>query len=399
MEMRQDTNMADGRSSHCARWSRLFAAILIPVVSACVPDDGATGVESAQAVAADARPAVAADTTTAPLNAPAPLTASAPSATSATSAPPATSAPEQVDDTVPSTTASAAAETASTTPADAQWVETFDNNTGLDRFRYGVYHRDGGNHEAGREPVLSGWNNSFIGGEWTGDHDTDCNGPDTQRPLKSDFKQDTTGENEWFPWVDFHVDDLVYVCKDHLMTSMGDIAAYSVVWFAPDATFDDVTEISFDVNLTDLGPRQWIKWGVVSESLFESTYMTNVPTPGFLLSDIGSSDLQTLQGSDRVIATWSGAGTESGVHGVGVNGERVATANPTPEDKATRHPVSLTDNGDGTITASAAGQAGTVSGSFPECPCRVVFYDHNYTPDKDGTPIGHTWHWDNIIVR
>ena len=41
----------------------------------------------------------------------------------------------------------------------------------------------------------------------------------------------------------------------------------------------------------------------------------------------------------------------------------------------------------------------TVPGSFPAGGFNVVFKDHNYTPDKDGTPVGHTWHWDNIIVK
>ena len=38
------------------------------------------------------------------------------------------------------------------------------------------------------------------------------------------------------------------------------------------------------------------------------------------------------------------------------------------------------------------------AGSFPECPCRVVFYDHDYTPNKNefgpGVQHGYTYHWD-----
>ena len=59
---------------------------------------------------------------------------------------------------------------------------------------------------------------------------------------------------------------------------------------------------------------------------------------------------------------------------------------------------SITDNGNGTITVDYAGVwTETFSGSFPD-EFRVVFKDHNYTPDKDGRPIGHAYHWDNIIV-
>ena len=67
--------------------------------------------------------------------------------------------------------------------------------------------------------------------------------------------------------------------------------------------------------------------------------------------------------------------------------------------KAIRRTVTITDNGDGTITTAMPqlGEAWTVSGSFPK-RFDVVFKDHNYTPLKDGPVVGHTWHWDNIIV-
>ena len=68
--------------------------------------------------------------------------------------------------------------------------------------------------------------------------------------------------------------------------------------------------------------------------------------------------------------------------------------------KAIRRPFSITDNRNGTITVSYAGFATyTVPGSFPAGGFNVVFKDHNYTPDKDGAPVGYTWHWDNIIVK
>ena len=47
---------------------------------------------------------------------------------------------------------------------------------------------------------------------------------------------------------------------------------------------------------------------------------------------------------------------------------------------------------------------GPVIGTQVAGPVRVVLYDHNYTPDKSiqetgVPPQGHTWHWDNIVVR
>jgi hypothetical protein len=267
-----------------------------------------------------------------------------------------------------------------------------------------VYHRDAGYHEAGRAPVLSGQNNSVVEGRWTGDHDQSCGSPDTQRPLRSDFRQDTTGENGWEPYVDFHADELVYLCRNHLMTSMGEIAAYSVVWFSPDQVFSSVSEVCFDVNLTDLGNRQWWKVGVVSDSLFNSTYRTGyngvVSVPGFMISDVGSADLDdSLEGPDRIIATWSGGASAGYPGALKIGNNNVGGEVDAGSDKATRHPVCLTDNLNGTVTFTVAGESATSASSFPSGPSRVVFYDHNYTPDKDGTPIGHTWHWDNIVVR
>jgi hypothetical protein len=59
----------------------------------------------------------------------------------------------------------------------------------------------------------------------------------------------------------------------------------------------------------------------------------------------------------------------------------------------------LKDNPNNTLTFTVAGQSATINGTFPTCPCRVILTGHAYRPDKDGIPVGHTWHWDNIIVK
>src|SRR5690606_22509187 len=51
------------------------------------------------------------------------------------------------------------------------FVETFDGNTGLERFDTGVSHRD--DHLVAQR-------------SWTGDHDLACGGPDTQRQIRRD---------------------------------------------------------------------------------------------------------------------------------------------------------------------------------------------------------------------
>ena len=69
------------------------------------------------------------------------------------------------------------------------------------------------------------------------------------------------------------------------------------------------------------------------------------------------------------------------------------------DSKAIRLPFTIRDNGNNTLTLNAYGQSYTFKGKFPAGGFNVVFKDHNYTPDKDGKPVGHTWHWDNIIIK
>ena len=263
-----------------------------------------------------------------------------------------------------------AAPAAPAVPTNSQFVETFDGNVGLDRFNYGVWHRD---------------DNLVNTTQWTGDHDLSCGTPATQRTIHRDNPSES-----------------FYVCRDHVMTSVGDTSGYSIAWFSPKQTFGTVSSVSVDVNLTDLGPRQWIKVGVVSEARYNSTVSSCCGrAPGFLASDVGAADLPTdLATSDLLVATWSGGASAGYPGGMKIGDtETSGQANPTPNDKATRHQVSLVDNLNGTVTFTVAGVSRTVSGSFPDGPVRVVFYDHNYTPDKDNNPIGHTWHWDNVIVQ
>ncbi len=255
----------------------------------------------------------------------------------------------------------------------ATFFEDFSGNTGLERFDRHVFHRNVDIHNYA----------GASGGSWTGDHDTACGSPDTQRSLawRNSDSQSTRQANA------------LYACRDHLMTAMGDVDGFSMVTFAPKPTFDDITRVCIDVNLTDLGARQWWKIGVLSTSLYDSTYRG---VPGYLLSDVAASDVADIVGSDRLIASWGGVGAHPAKlrigHDVG------PTANPSPDDKATRHQACLTDNRNGTVSFTVAGTSMTSRGSFPPGPKRVVFYDQNYTPDKDGPVQGHTWHWDNVIV-
>lgn len=260
-------------------------------------------------------------------------------------------------------------------PSESEFVETFDDNLGLDRFDYGIYHRDS---------VL------VAQTVWSGDHDMNCGSPDTQRTIQRDVMAES-----------------FYLCRDHLMTSIGDTAGYSTGWFSPKQTFIGATEVAWDVNVTDLGARQW--WEV---SVVPSSFDSDVDEcPECSVVDWLSPDPSGLPAYPAGSVT-VGSGPFGGEFSVHSNGE---TFNPSEwkrvcgdewalggaacSSKMDRLPFSLRDNSDGTLTLSAFGDTYTFEGSFPEDGFDVVFKDHNYTPDKDGEPVGHTWHWDNIVIR
>lgn len=280
--------------------------------------------------------------------------------------------------------------------SEKAFIATFDNNAGLDQFRVGVYHRNIGSQELGQDAEVWGDSNAFHGGTWTADHDTECGPPGTQRTLDSRKIVDSEGGVN----VDFGVDEVAYLCRDHLMTSMGDVDGYSIVWFSPDAQFsrNESKTVSWEVNVTDLMARQWWEVSIVpvgSEFLATSDSLAGT-------ANIGTYD------PDAVVI---GNGPFGGDIGMTVNGQnqyneqRSLCGNQWAldlegcADKKIRRTFSVTDNDNGTLTIDYGGlHSQVVDGQLP-ANYEVFFKDHNYTPDKDGQPIGHTWHWDSIRIE
>ena len=100
-----------------------------------------------------------------------------------------------------------------------------------------------------------------------------------------------------------------YLCRDHLMTTMGDVDGYSIAAFSPARVFESVSEVKVDVNLTDLGTRQWWKIGVLS------TDDCPALDRRCMYSDVDASDLGAgVAAPGRLIASWS-AGVSAGYPG------------------------------------------------------------------------------------
>jgi hypothetical protein len=210
---------------------------------------------------------------------------------------------------------------------------------------------------------------------------------------------------------------MIYLCrsvngdptKAHLMTTMADVDGYSVVWFKPAVTFTDAAHntVSWDVNVTDLGGRQWWEVAIVPTSAPDVTAHRDV-------ADI--PNLPVYPAGSVVV----GNGPFGGEFNIwAANDQRVydntfcnrvdRPSSIDPEgcqDRAKRRTFTVTDNDNNTVTVTMKTEEGvqlgtwTVPGDFPD-DYKVVFKDHNYTPSKDFNgiqPIRYTWHWDNLSV-
>jgi hypothetical protein len=253
-------------------------------------------------------------------------------------------------------------------PPSGLFVETFDNNGGLQRFATGVFHRSGANHDKTTT--------------WPGDHNLACEGPETSRTLNAASDS-----------------NLFYMCKDHLMTSVGHVDAYSVAWFSPNRTFSaaSASTVAWDVNVTDLGGRKWWEVGIVPANWYSGV-------PDCPLCSVISflEEPAHLPGNPSGGVVFSAGISKPKINDTDLTWQNMCGANALdPEgcaSKAIRRTFSITDNRNGTVTARFLDNTWTVPGSFPD-QFKVVFKDHNYTPLKEGPIQGFTWHWDNIVVR
>jgi hypothetical protein len=269
---------------------------------------------------------------------------------------------------------------------DEVFVATFDDGQGLERFRTGVFHRE----VDAFEPPRPEWIDTTP---WQADHDIaldDCGDPQEHHHLVSTADGDAAS---------------FYVCRDHMMTSMGHVSGYSVAWFAPDQTFDSISEVCWDVNISSdvLGHRQW--WEVTVSP-------ADMPDVNAIDWIAGTANLPTYGATGAVVL---GFGPDNPPHPKISVGDTVVGRGGTTDPEARgsvaiRRPHCFSDDGAGTLTYSSLDGDGSpysfdAPGAFPPGPLKIVFKDHNYTPDKDCEHMpgrrcqSYTWHWDNIVVR
>jgi len=324
--------------------------------------------------------------------------ASPPTTVPVTTVPP-TTAPSTTgpSTTGPSTTVTIPVSTSSTTtptttrPTDDPTLvfsEDFVDDDSFDRFEADIYHRDD-------------W--VMTETSWEGDHrptgpNDACSSPMEKRQIERGNRVQGFDQG----WI--------YRCrpggdaaKAHLMTSIGDTSGYSIGAFTPTVTFEDVSEVRWEVNITDLGSRQFPEVKIMPAATFD---FQNLPCSIDWLpchtdnhDDLGSVGTSFFHAEPAIN---TGAVFVNGYDWD--SGWRDTAGDPARQSFTTRRSHFFRDNGDGTLTfgvEKADGSFETVSapGSFPEGEVRVVFADHNYTPRKDLPPGGtFTWHWDDIQI-
>jgi hypothetical protein len=225
------------------------------------------------------------------------------------------------------------------------------------------------------------------------DHNMACEAPTTKRQLTA---HDGHGN--------FNDDQLLYNCRDHMMTSVGDISGYSVVWFSPEQTFTKINEVCVDVNLTTnlTGFRSWWEFAVVPVNAPDAfadqdiAGTANLPDYG----DVGATVL-SFKEAPQYLRVWVGDNL------VGKGFPRIDKFRG---DLATRVPHCFADLGNGNLRITTINDDGspfvlTVPGKFPAGEVKAVFKHHTYTPWKactempEGKCQSYTWHWDNVVVK
>ena len=296
--------------------------------------------------------------------------------------------------------------TATTLPAppvgDWAFEETFDGNPSspsqdlLPRtFDYMVTHR-----------THPQWQFEDVYDPYPADHGDDCAGPNPDvSPLPSHLV--TTSQ----AWDGSDPDESFFICKNHMMSSMGDVDGYSLSAFWPRQEFDfaDGGLLEFEVNINEghtvrhwwevmIAPRDQLHFGAGPvDSPIDETY----PDDRIVLQ---------FRNTVRRIGVGTGAQAPDGW----LVDERqfgpyqpafwrdLQPGDPASDDRRIRRTMQIRLDGDRIVWGieTAAGDfdefSVDVPGGIPFDRGVVMFKTHSYTPGKDRNTDVFTFHWDDI---
>jgi hypothetical protein len=238
------------------------------------------------------------------------------------------------------------------------------------------------------------------------DHDQHCAGPDPAiSPLPQhhvETRQDTNGSNP---------DTSFFICRDHMMSSMGEVEGYSVSSFWPrqEFNFSDGGVLEFDVNINDgHGVRSW--WEVmivprdqlrVGSGPVDSPISETYPSDRIVLDFRRNVRTIKVGTGDIDPDGWQAKSTQWGMWDFAW-WSALHPGDPALDDARIRRTmrVQLQDDrivwgietADGTFDEFSV----DVPGGLPFDQGLVLFKTHAYTPIKDGNLATYTFHWDNI---
>ena len=269
---------------------------------------------------------------------------------------------------------------APSSPSQALLPRTFD---------YVVTHRTHPSTPDGSDP--SGSYGTFMA-----DHGPDCAPPDAQHQVAG-----TTHRSNGR-----HPDPSFFICRDHMMSSMGDVEGYSVSTFYPRQEFDfgGGGVLEWEVGLNTPHARSW--WEVLitpRESLQLGAAMDWLPIDETYPAR--RIVLAFMDGSSRTVQVGAGATPPAGVIASASDwagwGVRHA-GDPALTDRRVRRRMRVEllpaavrwsiEMADGTFDVLDV----PVPGGLPFTRGVVLFKTHAYTPTKDGNQHLYTYHWDTI---
>ncbi len=236
------------------------------------------------------------------------------------------------------------------------------------------------------------------------DHSLTCDGPNPNvSPLPQHQVASSNNSNGTT------IDPSFYICKNHMMSSMGEISPYSLTSFWPrqEFKFANGGVLEFEVNPTDEHGRFW--WEVLI--MPRDQLKINSARHFFPIDEIYPRDFIVFdyhEGRRRVQVGKDSAEWEEFSTGMIVDERRpLSWAEENPNDPANtdrriRRIMRMTFNNN-RITWEIERENGTFSaehwrvpGGLPFEQGIIVFKTHAYTPTKADNFDNYTFHWDNI---
>ena len=235
-----------------------------------------------------------------------------------------------------------------------------------------------------------------------GDHGNDCGGPPNPTAAFPSHEittsHDSNGTNP---------DEAFYICRDHMMTALGDVAGYSVNAYWPRQEFDfsQGGKLTLDVNIDEKGPRLWWEVMIVPADKLrigaaEETWPIDETYPAERI-------VFEFRENKRRMHTATGTGSEGRTADVFTEASTFAERHPDHPANTDRRPR-LThefrfdpdsnmiwwdiEQADGSFDSMVY----TLSEDMPLTKGLVVVTQHAYTPEKADNFDNYTFHWDNF---